>query len=325
MISIIVPVYNTADELKNSVKSILEQTHSDLEVILVNDGSTDNSGEICEELARLDNRVRVVHKENGGVASARNRGLDEAKGDYIGWVDSDDIVSPNMYKTLYDTALKYDADIVQCSHTRFLDKLQIEYPDELPSLKILNNIESLKRIYTTHYTNSCALWSKIYRRCLFDGMRFTEGAAYEDDEVVPQLLQKAERLVFFESPLYCYIKRENSIITSPKQKNTMALTSHLEKRMLRFKELDEELYNMCLRHFYQYLKNTLCNEFYLHTPVQEQAAGFLKKHYSTFFKISNKYDKINLTLLKCGMTDFVAKHGFEPIQKLLSKLKKTGG
>ena len=322
MISIIVPIYNTGNELKESVESILKQTYSDLEIILVNDGSTDNSGEICEELAKLDDRIRVVHKENGGVASARNRGLDEAKGDYIGWVDSDDIVSPNMYKALYDTAVKYDADIVQCSHTRFLDKLQIGYPDELPSLKVSNNIESLKRIYTTHYTNSCALWSKIYRRCLFDGLRFTEGAAFEDDEVVPRLLERAEKLVFFESPLYCYIKRENSIITAPKQKNIMALTSHLEKRMLRFRKLDDELYNMCLRHFYQYLKNTMCNKMFFNSPVQAQAAELLKKHYSVFWKIANKYDRFSLVLVKFGMIEFVAERGFEPVQKVISKLKR---
>ncbi len=321
MISIIIPVYNAVNYLTETVESILSQTYRNFEIILVNDGSTDGSGELCDRLAQRDSRILAVHKENGGVASARNRGLDEAKGDYIGWVDSDDIISPHMYGIMYDAAVKYDADVVQCSHTRDIQKLQNDIPDELPELEVLNNIESLKRIYRRHYTNACALWSKIYRRSLFEGLRFTEGTAFEDDEIVPQLIEKSKKTVFFESPLYCYIKRENSIITAPKQKNIMALTHHLDERSKRFKKLDKKLYEMSLSHFYHYLKIKMCEKCFLGTPVQKQAADLLKEYYSAFFRISNKYDKIALTFVKLGMTDFVANNGFEPIQNFLSKFK----
>ncbi len=322
MISIIIPVYNAVNYLTETVESILSQTYRDFEVILVNDGSTDGSAELCDALAIRDSRIRVVHKENGGVASARNRGLDEAKGDYIGWVDSDDIISPYMFEIMHGAAVKYGADVVQCSHVRDIENLQTDKIDELPKLEVLNNIESLKRIYRCHYTNACALWSKIYKSTLFKDLRFTEGTAFEDDEVVPRLIEKSEKTVFFESPLYCYIKRENSIITAPKQKNIMALTHHLDERSKRFKALDGELYNISMRHFYHYLKIKTCEKCFLGTPVQKQATDLLKKYYSEFFKISNKYDKITLTFVKLGMTDFVAKHGFEPVQKLLSKFKK---
>lgn len=322
MISIIIPVYNAVNYLTETVESILSQTYRDFEVIIVDDGSTDGSGELCDRLTMRDSRIIAVHKENGGVASARNRGLDEAKGDYIGWVDSDDIISPHMYGIMHDAAVRYDADVVQCSHTRDIQKLQNEIPDELPELEVLNNIESLKRIYRCHYTNACALWSKIYRRSLFDDLRFTEGTAFEDDEIVPQLIEKSKKTVFFELPLYCYIKRENSIITAPKQKNIMALTHHLDERSKRFKKLDEQLYQISLRHFYHYLKIKMCEKCFLDTPVQKQAVDLLKKYYSAFFRISNKYDKIALTFVKLGMIDFVANNGFEPIQNFLSKLKK---
>ncbi len=321
MISIIIPVYNAVDYLKDTVTSVLSQTYGDFELILVDDGSTDGSAELCDEFACLDKRIRVVHKENGGVASARNKGLDAAKGEYIGWVDSDDIISPNMFKVMYDTLIKYDSDIVQCSHVREVQKLQTEYPNELSDIEVLNTVDALKRIYRSHYTNACALWSKIYRRSLFDGLRFTEGTAFEDDEVVPQLIERSKKTVFFEVPLYCYVKRENSIITAPKQKNIMALTSHLDERTKRFKAIDKQLYEISLHHFYHYLKMKMCEKYFLGTPVQKQAAELLKKYYSVFFKISNKYDKISLTLVKLGMTDFVAKHSFEPIQKMISKLK----
>ncbi len=322
MISIIIPVYNAAHYLKETVESVLSQTYSDFELILINDGSTDSSGELCDELATQDSRIRVVHKQNGGVASARNRGLDEAKGEYIGWVDSDDIVSPNMYKVLYDAAVKYDADIVQCSHVREVQKLQIEYLNELPNIEVLNTVDALKRIYRSHYTNACALWSKIYRRELFDGMRFTEGTAFEDDEIVPQLFEHSKKTVFFESPLYCYVKRENSIITAPKQKNIMALTNHLEARMLRFQKLDSELYDLGLRHFYHYLKMKMSEKQFLSTSVQKQAVEYLKKYFSVFWNVSGKYDRISLILVKIGLYKFVAKYEFEVVQHLISKLKK---
>ena len=322
MISVIIPVYNAVNYLETTVECVLNQTYSDIELILINDGSTDNSGKLCDELASLDNRIRVIHKPNGGVASARNRGLDEARGEYIGWVDSDDIISPYMFEILHNVIEKYDADIVQCSHVRDYEKMQKEYPNELTGLEVLDNIEALKRIYRSHYTNACALWSKIYRRELFNGLRFTEDTAFEDDEVVPQLVERSKKTVFFEIPLYCYVKRENSIITAPKQKNIMALTNHLEARMLRFQKLDSELYDLGLRHFYHYLKIKMSEKQFLSTPVQKQAVDFLKKYYSGFWNISNKYDKISLLLVRMGLYKFVAKYGFEPVQHFISKLKR---
>lgn len=322
MISIIIPVYNAVNYLQETVECILSQTYYDFELILINDGSTDGSAELCDELAKLDSRIRVVHKENGGVASARNRGLDEAKGEYIGWVDSDDIISPNMFQTMYDALLKYDADIVQCSHVRELEKLQTEYPTKLSGFEVLNTVDSLKRIYRSHYTNSCALWSKIYKSSLFENLRFTEGTAFEDDEIVPQLFERSKKTVFFEVPLYCYVKRQNSIVTAPKQKNIMALTRHIEERMLRFEKIDAELYNMSAHHFYHYLKIKLSEKCFLDTPVQKQAIDLLKKYYRVFWNISNKYDKISLTMVKIGMYGVVAKYEFEPVQKVISKLKR---
>ena len=322
MISIITPVYNAEKYLEQTVECILSQSYTDIELILVNDGSVDSSGELCNALAKKDARIKVVHKKNGGVASARNAGLDAASGEYIGWVDSDDLVHPDMYSIMMKAAIEYNADIVQCSHTRNKDEMKACNTSVLESLQVLDNVGGLKRMYTSHYTNSLSLWSKIYRREVFDGVRFTVGTAFEDDEIVPVLIERAARIVYFELPLYCYVKREGSIITAPKVENIMALSRHIEGRMLRFECIDEELYMLSLKHFFHYTKIKVCERQFVGTLVQKQAVSLLKKHRKRVWKIANKYDKIAIAMIYMGLLNCVVKCDFEPVQILIGKIKK---
>lgn len=322
-LSIIVPVYNAASYLPKTLDSILKQNFQNYELILVNDGSTDESGDICKRYAEMDDRIKVIHQSNGGVASARNTGLDHVHGKYIGFVDSDDLISPVMYETMLEIAWKYETDIVQCSHTRNPDVLCKHLQWEIIQPEILNNIDSLKRIYRSHYTNSLSLWSKVYKRELFSNIRFTEGTAFEDDEVVPLLLEKSEKSVFFEIPLYCYVRRENSIITAPKVKNIVALTNHLEHRMLRFKTIDAELYALGVKSLFYYLKGKATEVAFRDTEVQEQAVTLLRKYRNSFWKIGNKYDKANLILLSIPRVEkWVIHNDWEPIQNVLRKIRK---
>lgn len=323
MLSIIMPVYNKFEYLRASAESVLGQTCRDLELILVDDGSTDGSGGLCDALAAQDPRVRVIHKKNGGVASARNAGLDAARGEFIGWVDSDDLISPDMFRVMLETADKYGADLVQCGHVRSPEKLAAQIPDQLPELEISGPIDSLKRIYRSHYTNSLALWSKIYRRGLFKGLRFTEGTAFEDDEVVPKLLERSVKSVFFQLPLYCYVKRESSIITAPSVKNILALSRHLDERMCHFQTLDGELYDLSRRHFFGYLKGKAWEETFLGTPVQADAIARLKAHRRAFAPIAHPYDKLAVLLLylPCGKK-WVIKTQFEPFQSIIRMIRR---
>lgn len=322
MLSIIMPVYNTGDYLRDTVKSVLAQTYQDFELILVDDGSTDGSGALCDRLATEDGRIRVIHKANGGVASARNAGLNAVRGDYIGWVDSDDLVSPVMFEVMLELAQKHRADIVQCSHVRKPEELATEHSVEDP-VEILDGIGSLKRIYRSHYTNALALWSKIYRKELFDGLQFTEGTAFEDDELVPQVLERGKVCVFMEKPLYCYVKREQSIITAPKAENIMALTTHLENRMLRYKTLDQGLYELGRDHLFQYLKIKVCEKAFFHTSVQSQAVSLLRRYRKVFGANAGGYDRIALRLLYLpGGIKWVAKTEFAPVQSVLAQIKR---
>ena len=321
MLSIIMPVYNAEKYLSATVESVLHQSFRDFELILVDDGSTDGSGAICDSFN--DPRIRVIHQKNAGVAAARNTGLRAAAGAYIGWVDSDDLIVPDMFRIMMETAEKYHADIVQCSHVRDPEKLASSIPAELPDLEILGPIDSLKRMYQSHYTNSLALWSKIFRRSLFDGLSFTEGTAFEDDELVPKLLEKSKESVFFELPLYCYMKRESSIVTAPSVKNILALSHHLDERMVWFRQLDEALFDLSRRNFYGYLKGKVWEKAFLGTAVQKDALARLKKHRKLFSPIAHPYDRIAMGLLYLpGGAAWVAKTEFEPIQSILRIFKR---
>lgn len=317
MLSIIMPVYNAFKYLETAVSSVLDQTYQKFELILVDDGSSDGSGELCETLALVDSRVRVIHQKNKGVAAARNAGLDAARGEYIGWVDSDDLVHSEMFEIMLAHMEHHGADIVQCSHTR--DPEQMD--KKTGNIEILGNIDSLKRIYRSHYTNACALWSKVYRAELFEGIRFAEGTAFEDDEIVPLLLECSPKTVFFEAKLYCYMKRESSIVTAPKVENIVALTTHLVNRMMRFESLNEELYNMAREHLFAYLKGKICERVFWNTQVQNQAVEQLKKHRKRFWKHANRYDRVAMILLACGGVKIVARSGFKPVQKIIRRIK----
>lgn len=206
LISIIVPVYNMEKYINRCVDSILNQEYKNIEVILVDDGSKDSSPKICDEYAKKDNRIKVFHKENGGQGSARNLGIDNANGEYIGFVDSDDYIDEKMYKTLVNNAIKYNADISCCSgNSKTNDN----------SIKIFKNEEIMYETLLNHCGTSHVPWDKIFRKELFDGVRYPKMRAYEDCATIYKLQAKAKIEVCQNSHLYYYIYRDNSTMTQP--------------------------------------------------------------------------------------------------------------
>ena len=211
LISVIVPVYNVETLLPRCVDSILTQTYECLEVLLVDDGSTDASGEICEQFAKKDTRIRVIHKENGGLSSARNAGLDVASGDYIGFVDSDDWIEPEMYAEMLALmerngvqlvcAGRYDADGSTGKKTVGLCPQRQEQ---------ISGEELAGRIFLWDHCDSSAC-DKLYRRELFDGIRYPEGKISEDIPVTYRLALRAQRVFLCDQPFYNYYHRSGSI------------------------------------------------------------------------------------------------------------------
>lgn len=216
LVSIIVPVYNVEKYIYGCITSILTQTYDNLQVILVDDGTPDNSGKICDDFAQKDNRVSVIHKANGGLSSARNAGLDIAKGDYIIFVDSDDYLADNAVEILVAANEKYGADFVQfyMIHTNN-EEYSKKHADENYNAEMLTDIKQMFwKMYNTVGSGESAC-TKLYKREMFDGLRFKEGIIHEDTHFVTLLIQKTKRALYLDSKLYYYVIHENSIITSP--------------------------------------------------------------------------------------------------------------
>lgn len=216
-ISIIVPVYNCEKYISNCINSILEQSFKDFELILVDDGSSDRSFEICESFAKKDNRVRAIHQPNSGVSRARNRGLDEAKGEYIGFVDGDDCVDKEMYKRLYKNLADNNADISICGIVNYFLKkngtTEKVRQSQVDGFWIFSGEQALKealqsRLYSVNPVN------KLFKKELFDKLRYPEGKISEDAFLIPVVISKAGKVVYDSKPMYYYLRRENSITTS---------------------------------------------------------------------------------------------------------------
>lgn len=215
LISIIVPVYKAEKYLPDCLDSILAQTFRDFELILVNDGSPDNSGRICDEYASKDNRINVIHKINGGASTARNTGVEAAHGKYIGWVDADDRIAPDMYATLFRLAESYKADIADCQYYMVKGNIITRSgPDEPVAY---GNGDFILRQFFTAQMKPC-LVTKIYRKEIWNNIRFPVGRKHQDCYVNIRIALTPQVYVRTPEPLYFYIIRENSITTT--------LTSH---------------------------------------------------------------------------------------------------
>lgn len=215
-ISIIVPVYNVEKYLKRCIDSILLQTFKDFEIILVDDGSTDKSGSICDEYSMIDNRIKVIHKENGGLSSARNIGINLAKGKYIAFVDSDDYINERMYEILYKFIEETKADIAICNYKKVNDNIsfnkKINY-DEI-NIKKFNNIEALEQIYLMNGPQFIIACNKLYKREIFKNLKYPEGRIHEDEFIAHKLLYNSNLVIYINEELYYYYIRENSIMNS---------------------------------------------------------------------------------------------------------------
>ena len=213
MISVIVPIYHVEKYLPACVESICAQTYSNIEIILVDDGSPDRCGEMCDEFAQKDNRIRVIHKINGGLSDARNAGIEAASGEYIAFIDSDDTIDSRMLELLLQTIENTKTDISCCLYT--------EYPEgEKPFIhqkkytqpEVLDSVEALKRLFSTSTGQEIIACNKLYRHELFeDGIRFPVGKLHEDNFTTYQLFGKAGSVSFLDCELYFYLRRKNSI------------------------------------------------------------------------------------------------------------------
>lgn len=216
MISVIVPVYNVEKYIHRCVDSILGQTYTDFELILVDDGSTDGCSAVCDEYACRDCRVKVIHQMNRGISEARNAGLDAAQGEYICFVDADDYLSLRALETMYNHLIASEALCCVCGYQAVDSNDQIIERHSVESGVIVSGLQAIKEryLYNDLAYNIVNVWGKLFHRDLWKDIRFTAGILYEDLEIMPVLYSRCEKVCFIEDVGYFYFLRDGSIMRS---------------------------------------------------------------------------------------------------------------
>lgn len=239
LVSIIIPVYNVEKYLKKCVNSVVKQTYDKLEIILVDDGSADNSGNMCDKLALKDSRIRVFHKTNGGLSDARNFGIKRANGNFITFIDSDDIVAVNLIAHLMKLIKEYDADISICDPVHIFSKIKEEYEFKDPSKIVsLTHTQALNLMfYQKDFLVSA--WGKLYKKSFFDKVEFPVGMLFEDIAIMYKLFSKAKRIVYSDAQYYGYYHRENSITTNAFSKKDLDILKICDSLQIFAKEHPE--------------------------------------------------------------------------------------
>lgn len=244
LISVIVPIYKVENYLEKCVETIVNQTYLNLEIILVDDGSPDSCGTICNKLAEKDSRIRVIHKKNGGLSDARNAGIRIATGEYFLFVDSDDFISYSMIETLYKSIKKNNADMAVCGYEKVFSNGIIEkrHFSVKNGEEVLTGEEATKRLLYSMEPEMVVAWNKLERRCLWKHMEFPVGKQHEDDFTAYRLMYKSSKIVLLNEPLYYYLQREDSIIGTGFNLKSLHKIEAYEKACVFFKEKNRELY-----------------------------------------------------------------------------------
>lgn len=213
MISIIIPVYKAEAYLNACVESVLCQTYQNFEIILVDDGSPDNCPQMCDDFVARDARIRVIHKENGGLSSARNAGINAAKGEYLAFLDSDDLWTPLFLERLHRAIEETGADFAVCLFQRFCGDVPAETPKP-GKTEVLSQRQAFECLFSYRNENMVVAPNKLYSRRLFEKLRYPEGKLHEDEAVIHEIIGNAERITWMEEAHYLYRETPGSITTA---------------------------------------------------------------------------------------------------------------
>jgi len=279
-ISIIVPVYNVEAYLERCVESILKQTYTNLEILLVNDGSTDKSGELCDKLALRDHRIRVIHKENGGLSDARNRGIDEASSNLIGFIDSDDYIDEDMYETLYRQMVASKADLSMCGHYDVYHQIPEKQVAEIKTWELMPE-EAIKMVMEAKILSVTAV-NKLYKKALFEQLRFRIGKIAEDAFIMVDLIHKCSKIVATNEKKYYYVHRENSITTQKFSLKFLNVIEAYEQNAKIISENYPDLYDVAIMRlnwaYFYVLDRLLVDNDFKDKVLEDRLISYLKKN-----------------------------------------------
>lgn len=243
LLSIVVPIYKVEPHLPTCIDSLLAQTYQNLEIILVEDGSPDGCSAICDAYAAKDSRIRVIHKKNGGVSSARNAGLAAVTGDLIGFVDGDDFIEPDMYERLYDHMVADPRlDVAYCAATRFPAQEQLLHMNYYPTGTVITGRKMAERMLLDEICSH--MWLGLFKRFCWEGIHFPEGRTYEDLSMTYRAFLNVRNVGFLTEPLYHYRMNDTSITQTAKPKKSydifMAFKDHYHGALEQFPELADK-------------------------------------------------------------------------------------
>lgn len=301
-ISVVLPVYNVEKYLENCVNAIRRQTYQNLEIILVDDGSTDGSSLLCEKLAQMDERICVLHKENGGLSDARNAGTQIATGEYITYVDSDDTVSDTYVEYLYSLIKKYDCDMALCTHTVvFEDGKQISYGDGTDEM--LNARECLYRMLY-HDVIDTSAWAKLYRTSMAREIQYPKGKLFEDIATTYRFFMACDKIACGYQSQYFYMQRQNSIVSSKFNPHKLDLLEMTDKMAVEVSKAYPDLTRAVLRRRVYARFSTLNQMLDVdgYDKERNEIIAFIKKHKREIMSDPHapRRDKIAICMLSVG-------------------------
>ncbi len=308
LISVIIPVYNVKPYLRMCADSVFAQTFRNLEIIFVDDGSTDGSGEICDELAAEDSRVRVIHQENGGLSAARNTGIDTSRGAFLYFLDSDDAISPVTIAHLWTACIRTRADVAVGDFMRFTE---IEVPQERKKFasQAFGTEEALRRMLMNEGFGHQA-WGKLFRRSLWETLRFPKGLLYEDYAVIYDVMLGAEKVTAVTDAMYFYRMQEGSIMHSRIGERNLTLLDTSERVTGMLSEQYPSLRGPAVRlqvvTYMRFLSDMLETDYRLFPDVQRRIIDTVKSLKKEFLHAPGvrRVDKMKLRALMAGKRVF---------------------
>jgi glycosyltransferase involved in cell wall biosynthesis len=326
-VSVVVPIYKVERYLHRCIDSILNQTYTNLEIILVNDGSPDRCGELAEMYSQQDDRIKVIHKENGGLSDARNYGMKEVTGEFTVFVDSDDWLENNMIENMLNSLLKYKADVVQSAfYYAYDDKLLLDrvYHSQIDTPVLLDNKSLMHELVKNEKVKNFA-WGKLYKTSVIRDILFKKGVLFEDVFWAHKVMHRVNTYLILKQPYYYYYQRNDSIVSTYSNRNLDIIKGLKERHQFikdHYKELTNEslkvLLKTCLIHYNLLLLNKKDSNGIHRKEIQ----NYVKNHYSELKKAIGKDRQLKIQLTFFGIHPYL-NMGFLLVKKVLRKLKLT--
>lgn len=311
LISVLIPAYNVEKYIGKCLESILSQTYENIEIVVIDDGSTDNTLSVCDEYAAKSNKIRVIHTQNGGVSKARNMALEFSKGDFVAWIDADDLVSCKYIETLYNLLKNNDADVAVVGFEKFVENPPFVQEEDYKCL-VCDKYYPLKQLTFDYLW--LVQWGKLIKKEFYNGIKYPEGQNHEDEYVMYQLYYRTNRIAYALNPLYFYRENPESIMGKKYNESRLFVLEALHNRVKFYEEHKEEelvrltilkLLGMYRNHYYlikehlgnQELMNDLYNRYMdLFTKSKKRCGIKVYKHPELYIIPHQRY-KIILRLL----------------------------